>query len=69
MTKPAPASMVKHEEWQTRFAKAEERIKNLNQEDLQELLDVDYEYLTELRAARRGREPLPSRVSPQDVRG
>ena len=68
VTKPAPASMVKYEEWQTRFAKAEERIKKLNQEDLQELLDVDYEYLTELRATRRGREPLPSRVSPQDFR-
>ncbi len=69
VTKPAPPSVVKYEEWQTRFAKAEEQIKKLDQDHLQQLLDVDYEYLTELRATRRGRERLPSRVSPQDVRG
>ena len=60
VTKPTPPAVVKHEQWQTRFSKAEEQIKKLDQNVLKRLLDVDYEYLTELRAARRGREPLPS---------
>lgn len=60
VTKPATPSLVKHEEWQKRFSKAEEQIKKLDQETLKQLLDVDYEYLTELRKSRRGREELPS---------
>lgn len=60
MTKPAPPSLVKHEQWQKRFSKALEWIKNLDQEVLEELLDEDYEYLTKLRATKRRREGLPS---------
>lgn len=60
VTKPTTPSLVKHEEWQKRFSKAEEQIKKLDQETLKQLLDVDYEFLTELRKSRRGREELPS---------
>lgn len=60
VTKPATPSMVKHQEWEKRFSKAEEQIKKLDQETLKQLLGVDYEYLTELRKSRRGREELPS---------
>ena len=60
VTKLASPSMAKHEQWQKRFSKAEEQIKKLNQRILKQLLEDDYEYLTELRNTRRGHEGLPS---------
>ena len=60
VTKLASPSLAKHEQWQKRFSKAEERIQKLDQTILKQLLDDDYEYLTELRDTRRGREGLPS---------
>lgn len=60
VTKFASPSMAKHEQWQKRFSKAEEQIKKLDQKILKQLLDDDYEYLTELRNTRKGHEWLPS---------
>lgn len=60
VTKLASPSLAKHGQWQKRFWKAEEQIKTLDQKILKQLLDEDYEYLTELRDTRRGREGLPS---------
>lgn len=60
VTKLASPSLAKHEQWEKRFAKAEEQIRKLDPKLLKQLLDDDYEYLTELRDTRRGREGLPS---------
>ena len=60
VTKPATPAMVRHEQWQTRFSEAEEQVNKLDQEILQQLLGIDYGYLTELRATRRGHEGPPS---------
>lgn len=60
VTKPATPSLVKHEQWLARFAKAREWILKLDQDVLKQLLDDDYEYLIELTDTRGEREGLPS---------
>lgn len=62
VTRPLPPTLAKYEQWEKRFLKAKEQIQELDQEILKPLLDVDYEFLTELRKTRRGRsrEELPS---------
>lgn len=60
VTKPASRSQAKYEQWKKRFFKARQEIKQLDQRVLQELLGEDYEYLTQLRAARRTAKALPS---------
>ncbi len=60
VTKPATPSLVKHEQWVARFAKAREWILKLDQDVLKQLLDDDYGYLIELEDTRREREGLPS---------
>lgn len=60
VTKPASRSLVKYEQWKKRFIKARQEIKQLDQRVLQELLHEDYEYLSQLRAARHNAKGLPS---------
>ena len=60
VTKPASRSQAKYTEWKTRFLKARGEIKQLDQRVLQELLGEDYDYLSQLSAARRNAKGLPS---------
>ena len=60
VTKPPSRSFAKYEQWKARFSKARQEIKNLDQNVLRELLGDDYEYLSKLRATRRGAGELPS---------
>lgn len=60
VTKPASRSFAKYEQWKARFSKARQEIKILDQSVLRELLGDDYEYVSKLRATRRGAGELPS---------
>ena len=60
VTKPPSRSFAQYEQWKARFSKAWQEIKKLDQNVLRELLGDDYEYLSKLRATRRGAGELPS---------
>lgn len=60
ITKPPSAEKAKHDEWKKQFITAQERIAKLDQRILRSLLEEDYDYLNNLRGAKRNSGGLPS---------
>ena len=64
VTKPHTPLLVKHEQWKTRFEKAQEQIRKLDPTVLKRLLGEDYQPLVRLRGTQRGdQEFLATRVA------